>query len=454
MTTLRRRDLFALAAAATASTAGTRVPMGGALRVPLASPWTVLDPARAVDLADVWPAGLCHEGLARRDRDGRTAWPLLQEPPVIDRADPRTVTLRLRPDVVFSHGASLDAAAVVASWRAVRANPLGRLVLSLCAPMDPFHAHDVTTVVLRLAAPGCVDDVLCAPVMAVTAPAPQGLRGGLGAFTLRDARARTLQRNARSPLGAAFLERVELTAPVARNEELRAFTTQSLDASWWGSSLYEVSRPAERVAGPPGAVVGLIPTSGGVLAGATMARVLESMLAPLSARDGVLQPFDGAPRPPPDVATQRAALVRAVESRADATALRIACEPRDVALSNLAERIVALLDTHRLRATVVAPNAPADTSLRAVVPIAPDPALAVASFMAASAALAGDEAGASAIARTAPAARAAMVSGVWSRSAVAVLGRQTTSIHVRAGVHGVRFDAVGRLTLEDAWATR
>ena len=150
----------------------------------------------------------------------------------------------------------------------------------------------------------------------------------------------------------------------------------------------------------------------------------------------------------------RVALVRAVESRPDAAALRIACEPRDVALSNLAERIVALLDTHRLRATVVAPSAAADTSLRAVVPIAPDPALAIASFMAASAALAGDEAGASAIARTAPSARAAMVSGVWSRSAVAVLGRQTTSIHVRAGVRGVRFDAVGRLTLEDAWTSR
>lgn len=454
--TLRRRDVLALALSAATSPAAsaTRVPVGAVLRVPLASPWSVLDPARAVDLADVWPAGLCHEGLARRERDGRVAYPLLLEPPVVDRGDPRVVSLRLRPDVMFSHGAALDAAAVVASWRAVRANPLGRLVLSLCAPMDPFRAAAPDTVSLRLAAPGSVDDVLCAPVMAVTAAAAQGLRGGLGAFALRDARARVLQRNARCPLGAAFLERVELTAPTSRNEELRAFTTSALDASWWGSSLYEVSRPAERVTGPPGAVVGLIPVAGGLLAGATLARVLESMLSPLAGRDGPLQPLDGAPRAPVDLAAQRSALVRAVESRASATALRIACEPRDVALSNLAERVVALLDTHHLRATVVAPGEPADASLRAVAPVAPDPALALASFMAASAALAGDEAGASAIARTAPAARAAMVTGVWSRSAVAVLGRQSTSIFVRAGVRGARFDAVGRLALEDAWATR
>jgi hypothetical protein len=112
---------------------------------------------------------------------------------------------------------------------------------------------------------------------------------------------------------------------------------------------------------------------------------------------------------------------------------------------------VALLDAAQIPVMLVAPGEAADASLRAVAPLGADPAVALASLLAAAAAAGGDEAGASAIVRTAGAARAAVAAGVWGRGAVAVLGRASPTLHLRAGVQGARFDGAGRVALADAW---
>ena len=119
-------------------------------------------------------------------------------------------------------------------------------------------------------------------------------------------------------------------------------------------------------------------------------------------------------------------------------------------LSGIAERCVALLDAVRVPVMLVAPDESPDATLRAVAPMGSDPWLGLASFLAASASAGGDEAGASAIARTPRAQRGPVATGVWGRGAIAVLGRLVPTIHLRTGVHGARFENA-RLALGDAW---
>jgi hypothetical protein len=450
--TLTRRSLFgvmlsnAACFAARHANAALRVVSGGALRVPLPAARRTTDPARAIDWADAWPLALQHDTLASL-ADGAVTYPLLAAPPVIDRADPRVATLTLRSAMTFSHGAPVTAASVVEAWRAARASPLGRLALSRLDTMNPFAAQGDLDLLVRLAVPGTLDETLAAWPLAVSA---QGGRAGVGPFMPRGNDVATLVRNPRCPMGAAFLERVSLEAPRARNEELRAFTTQALDASWWGNSLYEVTRPAEAVRGRASVVIGIVPAPGGALTSPTAARTLERALAPLAAGDGApLATFGFEPELSPGAAPDLAALVRTLGQRE----VRIAREASDGFLNTLAERIVALLDSAQIRVALVAPGEAADATLRAVAPLSGDPAVALASMLAAAAATAagGDEASASAIVRTAAAARTRVAASAWGRGVVAVLGRASPVLHVRTGVRDVRFDVAGRVLLGDAW---
>lgn len=449
---LSRRAWLALSAAGLASLASRparaalRVPVGGALRLPLPAPRRASHPAGAVDHADTWTLALTHETVVLCLPDGTFAHPLLAAPPAVDRADPRVASLTLRPGMTFSNGAPVTAAAVAESWRAARASAPGRLALSRLDTMNPFEARGPLDLAVRLAVPGTLDEALAAWPLALTAPG--AAHAGTGPFMARDGDASALVRNPRCPTGEPFLERISLEAPRARNEELRAFTTGALDASWWGNSLYEVSRPAVAVRGVASVVVGLVAAPGSPLASASAARSLERALAPLSAGGGAaLAPFGFSPELAPGAAPDLPALLRALAGRA----LRVAREPSDGFLSAVAERVVALLDAAQVPVMLVAPGEPADASLRAVAPLGADPAVALASLLAAAAAAGGDEAGASAIVRTAGAARTAVAAGVWGRGAVAVLGRAAPTLHLRAGVQGARFDGAGRVALADAW---
>ena len=441
---LSRRGFLAIGAAAlcapTTSLGALRVPYGGALRVPLPAPRAVLDPMRATELADVWPLGLTHAGLAVALPEGAWSYPLLESPP---RAEGDAWVLRLRPGLATTNETPVDAAAVLRCWSAARSTPAGRLALALLAPMDPLRARGPLEILVRGASAAGLDEFLGAPALAVTTPAAGGARAGLGAFAPVNGDANTLRRNALSPLGGAFLERVELAAPQPRNDELRAFATSALDASWWGTGLYEVSRAAARVTAAPAAVVGVTPTPGGPFASAAVARALEVALAPLSADDGPLRPFAVAPPRPAGTA----ALTAALASRPGP--LRLGRPPADAMLGALAERAVALLDAVRAPVMLVSPEDAPDATLRAVAPMGADPWLGLASFLAASASAGGDEAAASAIARTPAAQRALVAAPMWGRGVTAVLGRLVPVIHLRAGVRGARFEGA-RLMLGDA----
>ena len=441
----------ALAASRDAS-AALRVPVGSELKLPLPAPRRAVDPSRATDWSDVWPLALTHESLATTLPDGGVAWPLLASTPTIDRADPRVATLSLRPAMTFSNGAAVTAQTVLDAWRAARASPLGRLALSRLDTMNPFEARGDLDITLRLAVAGTLDETLAAWPLALCAPgngtAP---RAGIGPFMTRGSDPSSLVRNPRCPTGPAFLERVSLEAARPRNDELRAFTTGALDASWWGNSLYEVSRPAEAVRGRASVVVGVVPTAGGALANASMARSIERVLAPLTAGEGALLASLGiAPEQSPGATPDVPALTRALQGRE----VRVAREASDGSLNVIAERMVALLDGVQVRVSLVNAGEACDATLRAVAPLGSDPSVALASLLAAAASAGGDEAGASAIVRTSTDARARVAAGVWGRNAVAVLGLAAPVLFLRAGVRDARFDGAGRALLGDAWIAR
>lgn len=423
-----------------------RIPSGGALRLPLPAPRRAAHPAGAVDHADTWALALTHETVAAALADGAYAWPLLAAAPAVDRADPRAATLALRPGMAFADGTPVTAAAAVESWRAARASAAGRLALSRFDSLRPFEARGALEIAVRLAVPGTLDEALAAWPLALAGPG--AARAGTGPFAPRNGDPAALVRNPRCPTGEPFLERVSLEAPRGRNDELRAFTTGALDASWWGNSLYEVSRPADALRGEAAVAVGLVPSPGAPLASASAARTLEQCLAPLATGEPApLAPFGFAPSRAPGAVPDLPALVRALGGRP----LRVAREPADAFLSAVAERIVALLDASQVPVMLVAPGEPADASLRAVAPLGRDPAVALASLLAVAAAAGGDEAGASAIVRTPASSRSSVAADVWGRGAVAALGRAAPVLHLRAGVRGARFDGAGRLELADAW---
>ena len=143
-----------------------RVPSGGVLRLPSPAARRVHDPARAVEFVDVWPLALMHESIATIAPDGTATWPLLAFPPLVDRGDPRVVTLTLRPSMTFANGAPITATAVVEAWQGARQGALGRLALARFATMSPFEARGERDVVVRLA---------LAQTLAAVMPLPEGM---------------------------------------------------------------------------------------------------------------------------------------------------------------------------------------------------------------------------------------------------------------------------------------
>jgi len=423
--------------------AALRIPSGGTLRLPLPALRRTVVATGAVDHADIWPLALTHETLARRLADGAYAWPLLATPPAIARDDPREATLVLRPGMVFADGTSVTAVTVLDAWRRVRAFPVGRLALSRFDSLHPFDVRSDLELVVRLAVPGTLDEALAAWPLALVGPAPA--YAGTGPFTQRGGDPTALVRNLRCPTGEPFLAAVFLEAPRGRNDELRAFTTGVLDASWWGNSLYEVSRPALVLRGEASVVVGLVPSPDTPFVSAWTARTLERTLEPLSHREApLLQPFGFDPVFPSDVVPDLAAFRRVLGGRV----LRVAREPSNAFLCSVAERVLALLDAVQVPVQLVAPGEPTDMTLRAVAPLGHDPSVAIASLLVAAG---GDEVGPCAIVRSSTPSRARMAAGVWGRSTVAILGRAVPALHLRADVRGARFDGVGRLELADAW---
>ncbi len=439
--TLTRRGLLggvavaAVHAVAREADAALRKVSGGTLEIPLPAPRRTSEPGRAVDMSDVWPLALTHDTLATVVGD-TVGYPYLAGAPVVDRRDPRVVTVTLRAGITAASGATVDARSLVGTWLAARsASPLAELVFAMCDTTAPFVARNDREIEVRVAAPGLTDEVLAAWPLSVT-----GAHGsGIGPFRTRAGEA-SLERNVHCPAGGAFVSRVNLAPPSNRNDELRGFVTGRLDGSWWGHALYDVTRPAVVVRGTPAGIVGMVPSRGGILDDPARARALEGALAGLSTGpDALLGPVGFDPGVVSDPTVLR-----------NIQGIRLGRDPADGMLVGLSELVVARLDRAHVQVALVGAGDPADAVLRAVAPIGTDAALAVAAFLA----VAGDPAGASVAARPPRAGRATVVAGAWGRGSAVVLGRLTPEIHVRDDVRGVRFDGMGRLLLGDAWLGR
>jgi peptide/nickel transport system substrate-binding protein len=104
----------ALALAAPPARAGVRPAYGGTVRVLLPAAPRVLDPARALEPADLFAVRALHAPLLEVDAAGRLAPGLLAEVPAPE-AGGRAFRLRLAPGLRFSDGSAVTAASVAFS---------------------------------------------------------------------------------------------------------------------------------------------------------------------------------------------------------------------------------------------------------------------------------------------------------------------------------------------------
>lgn len=417
-----------------------RTRYGGVVRLPALGVEAVRDPGWVSTPEGAFQVALEHATLARMRADEGVDWPLLREPPTVD--DTRAVMV-LRGGMQWAPGRGVDAHAVLAAWRRVRAAPLGRLALSLVAPGAQPEALDPSTLRVTLVRRGALDDLGLAPPLAPTSVAGRQLRG-LGAFSVDPQRDTRWVRNPSCPAGGAFLDSVSIVQHETRAEALRAFATRGVDASWWGPSLYGGERAVNTVQSRAGAVVGLIPGRGSRLANPGHARRIEQIAEALTGRQGLLSALTlgrGAAAP---------STVEALRSAVGREVLQIARPLRDGMLDAVGERLVALFDAAGMRATLVGPDEGAALTLRAVAPVGRGEVWALASFFAVAASEVGDESGPAAMVGAEVPQQGALAAAVWSRSAAAVLGLWVPSLALDPRVEGARFDGLGRLVLDDA----
>jgi len=242
----RRSLLAALSLAGTAHALG-RTPFSGVLKLRLPLHLASLDPHVLDDPTSALFAPAICDPLFALDASGKPY-------PALAAALPERIAngarITLRSELVSARGKALSGADVVFSLK--RAGAFGgAAVLSGFRPPS-VDAKDPLSVVIAGADPDALARALASPLTAIVprsfSPlAPDGsgaFAATLGSGTL------TLTRNPRAARGAAFLDRIEVSAASDLAECLRAFETGQADVGWLGNGLYRPRAGALALEGP------------------------------------------------------------------------------------------------------------------------------------------------------------------------------------------------------------
>lgn len=455
---------------------------GGTVRLPLAAPLDDVDPARQAYPSGAAVAAALFDTLYAIDARGVPVPVLAESLPVASTtpgAAPGTLLISLRSNLRRHDGQRLTASDVVASMRRAATAPraawlLGALATAADGMPDvrttgpqslELRAARVTESGLEMAR------VLAARPLAIVVGDPRRRAIGTGPFSLRGSaggatRETTLVQHGPAALGAAYLERITLLPPRARDDDLRAFELGETDASWFGATLYasptartpgttagaaRADTDARSADGPAVCPVLLVASETGVLRDAGLRGYLATSIDRRRLeRAGLVadaQLAGNAVAPPPSA--------RPPTSR---PTLRLAVPVGDPLLARVAEAVAAMLDERGV--TVVLGAAPAvdapaagtwDARLVSVLPPLPGPAALVGAALAAS----GHGDVAHALAATSPLGDATAAAEAARGLDVLVLGRRRETLHYRARLRDVRFDAAtGTLDLAGVWLPR
>lgn len=226
--------------------AETRPPLGGKVVASLASAPIALDPVAALSYAEVSLVDLVFDTLYRVDGHGRVVPHLAEAPPAI-AADGLEVRVRVRRGVVFHDGKPLGAADIVASLRRAASAPATEWAL---APVKKI-AQDGDVVVFTLRR--TTEDLallLSIPQLAITpgGKAPGRTPVGSGPFALKKladgSRGRVeLEAAPDHFAGRPYLDRLVLRWFDRPDDEARAYEAGDADASLRGAVAFAGHTP-------------------------------------------------------------------------------------------------------------------------------------------------------------------------------------------------------------------
>ncbi len=242
----RRAFLAALCSSASARALG-RSPFGGTLRLRLPLFFGGLDPHALDDPLSALFASAIADSLFTFDTNGKP-YPALAS--ALPERTPKGARLSLRPDLVTARGKPLSARDLVFSFKRAQAAGGSAVLRAFHAPS--LDSADPLSVLVPDADPDALARALANPL---TALVPRGFSplqpDGTGAFSAQFQRSSlTLTRNERAARGAAFLDRIEVSAASDLADALRAFETASVDVGWLGNGLYRGRVGARPLEGP------------------------------------------------------------------------------------------------------------------------------------------------------------------------------------------------------------
>jgi peptide/nickel transport system substrate-binding protein len=242
----RRAFLAALCSTASANALG-RSPFSGILRLRLPFYFGGLDPHALDDPLSALLAPAVFDSLFAFDANGKP-YPTLAT--ALPEQSARGARVSLRPELVTARGKALSGADVVFSFK--RAQALGGASVLSSFRTPSVDGKDPLTIVVPDADPAALARALASPLTALV-PRNFSLSApdGTGAFSAVLARsALTLSRNERAARGAAFLDRIEVSAASGLADALRAFEAGSVDVGWLGNGLYRPRAGALTLDGP------------------------------------------------------------------------------------------------------------------------------------------------------------------------------------------------------------
>ncbi|HTA90015.1 MAG TPA: ABC transporter substrate-binding protein [Polyangiaceae bacterium] len=242
----RRAFLAALCSSASARALG-RSPFAGTLRLRLPLFFGGLDPHALDDPLSALFAPAIADSLFAFDTNGKP-YPALAS--ALPERTAKGTRLSLRPELVTARGKALSASDVVFSFKRAQASGGAAVLRSFHTPS--VDDKDPLSVILPDADPEAVARALANPLTALVPRGFSPLRpDGTGAFSAQFQQSSlTLTRNERAARGAAFLDRIEVSAASDLADALRAFEAASVDVGWLGNGLYRARAGARPLEGP------------------------------------------------------------------------------------------------------------------------------------------------------------------------------------------------------------